>query len=33
MPQIMLGNVSVISMLTDPETGLRTKYRADHIKL
>jgi hypothetical protein len=31
VPSIALGNVSVISMVTDPETGLRTRYRANHI--
>lgn len=31
MPTIELGNVSVISMVTDPETGMRTRYRANHI--
>lgn len=31
MPTIELGNVSVISMVTDPETGLQTRYRANHI--
>lgn len=31
MPDIALGNISPISMITDPATGLRTKYRVDHI--
>lgn len=31
MPTIELGNISVISMITDPNTGMRTKYRANHI--
>lgn len=31
MPTIELGNISVISVITDPETGVQTKYRANHI--
>jgi hypothetical protein len=31
VPSIELGNVSMISMITDPATGVRTKYRANHV--
>lgn len=32
MPHIELGNISPIEMITDPETGLRTKYRFTNIE-
>ena|SRR5437660_418703 len=32
MPDVALGNVSVIAMIGDPETGLRTKHRYTNIE-
>ena len=31
MSDVALGNVSVIAMITDPDTGLRTKHKYSNI--
>ncbi len=32
MPSVMLGNVSHTSVITDPETGAKTRFRSTNIK-
>jgi hypothetical protein len=32
MPSVTLGNVSHTALITDPETGVKTRYRSTHIE-
>jgi hypothetical protein len=32
MPSVLLGNVSHTALMSDPETGVRTRYASTHIE-